>query len=676
MPADVTTPVPPANTSETSTHAEPSTTTVVEETQIPLFSEWAQKRMEEVEKEQEQDAANTSTQKRNHTAGQKVGTASLKLRTKNYASPDCGAKIVASNAESSNTRAVLTLTKDEYLLSPCTSRIWFVVELCEAIQAEMIDLANFELFSSSPRNFSVAVANRFPTRDWSQVGRFTAHDERYIQSFDLHPHLFGKYVRVDIHSHYNSEHFCPISLFRVFGTSEFEAFETENRIIGDGDDDDDDDDDDAAVLDRKEDRNIFKTASDAMMSIVKAAATFVKPQENRTEGSDRSMMLAGQTGRSGASIVGGGSSASESSCISPVHLVQCVHCSDNFTAAVADVVACKQQLLRRWLTVGWLYGAIVRSQICAGLVGVNVSENGGGSVDCGCPAAAQPTSDWIMRLLPVRYVAAMCNILASDEMSATAGAVNSSRRAQGTIVTASNVTIDRKDNSIRGPDNREPSVPVVVDHRPAVIFVKPMVGVPGSEQSLNNVAPELEAAVPQPAHPSDDQSNGGHPTTTDDATLLTQIPSPLIVDSDLPMTTTSSGINSADKKNEAYVFEGERDVEPAAVTPPVAEPLRPDPTRPLAAADLADLPVNSILEMASELLNAAAEPVASIVPTTTTLPPTLLADGEAVAEADALAVATNGATMPGGQKVQSESVFLRLSNRVKVRISFCCFERF
>lgn len=126
----------------------------VDENQIPVFSEWAQKRLEEVEKEVEQEAVNSSSMKRNTpTANSKAPVLKLK-NSKNYASPDCGAKIIAANSESSGTGYVLTSTRDEYLLSPCKSRIWFVVELCEAIQAERIDLANFELFSSSPKNFS------------------------------------------------------------------------------------------------------------------------------------------------------------------------------------------------------------------------------------------------------------------------------------------------------------------------------------------------------------------------------------------------------------------------------------------------------------------------------------------------------------------------------------------
>lgn len=65
-------------------------------------------------------------------------SSSPKLRQKNYASPDCGAKILTANAEAEHTSAVLDPARDEYFLSICSAKIWFVIELCEAIQAQRV----------------------------------------------------------------------------------------------------------------------------------------------------------------------------------------------------------------------------------------------------------------------------------------------------------------------------------------------------------------------------------------------------------------------------------------------------------------------------------------------------------------------------------------------------------
>lgn len=376
----------------------------VEENQIPVFSEWSQKRMEEVEKEDEQDVVNTSTMKKNLPSPNKPQV--LKLKTaKNYASPDCGGKIIASNSESSGTGYVLTSTKDEYMLSPCKSRIWFVVELCEAIQAERIDLANFELFSSSPKNFSIGVSSRFPTRDWTNVGKFIAKDERYIQNFDLHPHLFGKYVRVDIHSHYNSEHFCPISLFRVYGTSEFEAFETENRQHPIDDLDDDDEDEQESETNKRK-GNIFQSASDAVMSIVdtvKKAVSVVKPNGNRTSDSSAFNSLNEQNGN----------------CITLNYPVICENCPEKMAKEVNAISECKQQLLNRLLSIPIVRNSLYKSHICSNLIGFDLNINCSEPMGDGDSTTSKQLTDlqieYVTHLFSLKYITAMCNLLAVND---------------------------------------------------------------------------------------------------------------------------------------------------------------------------------------------------------------------------------------------------------------------
>ena len=64
--------------------------------------------------------------------------AAQKLRQKNYAAPDCGSKIISNNPEAENAYAVLQPARDEYLLSICSSKIWFVIELCESIRAKRV----------------------------------------------------------------------------------------------------------------------------------------------------------------------------------------------------------------------------------------------------------------------------------------------------------------------------------------------------------------------------------------------------------------------------------------------------------------------------------------------------------------------------------------------------------
>ncbi|KAM3876091.1 SUN domain-containing ossification factor [Diretmus argenteus] len=192
---------------------------------IPTFDEW-KKQVMEVEKEKSQ-SLHTSTNGSPHPV-KKV----QKNFKNNYASVECGAKILSANNEAKSTSAILMENMDLYMLNPCSNKIWFVIELCEPIQVKQLDIANFELFSSTPKDFLVSISDRYPTNKWVKLGTFHARDQRTVQSFPLDEQLYAKYVKmfikyikVELLSHFGSEHFCPLSLIRVFGTSMVEEYE-------------------------------------------------------------------------------------------------------------------------------------------------------------------------------------------------------------------------------------------------------------------------------------------------------------------------------------------------------------------------------------------------------------------------------------------------------------------
>ncbi|TRY66740.1 hypothetical protein DNTS_033080, partial [Danionella cerebrum] len=192
---------------------------------IPTFDEWKKKVMEVEEKKSQ--SLHTSSNGSPHPV-KKV----QKNFKNNYASVECGAKILSSNNEAKSTSAILMENMDLYMLNPCSTKIWFVIELCEPIQVKQLDIANFELFSSTPRDFLVSISDRYPTNKWIKLGTFHARDERTVQSFPLDEQLYAKYVKmfiryikVELLSHFGSEHFCPLSLIRVFGTSMVEEYD-------------------------------------------------------------------------------------------------------------------------------------------------------------------------------------------------------------------------------------------------------------------------------------------------------------------------------------------------------------------------------------------------------------------------------------------------------------------
>lgn len=150
---------------------------------------------------------------------------------KNYASAEC-AKVVETNPEAKKKSHVINDMNDEYMLNPCKAQIWFVLELCETIKATHMKIANYELFSSNFKDFTVFFSDVYPAIDWKIVGRFTATDSRTSQRFDLDQVGFGKFVKVEMHSHYGNEHYCPISEVKVYGESmvdEYEKSESEAK---------------------------------------------------------------------------------------------------------------------------------------------------------------------------------------------------------------------------------------------------------------------------------------------------------------------------------------------------------------------------------------------------------------------------------------------------------------
>lgn len=143
--------------------------------------------------------------------------------SRNYASSEC-AKVIESNPEAKKSSHVINEMIDEYMLNPCKTKIWFVIELCEIIQATQIELGSYELYSSTPKDFTVYFSDTYPASDWKPIGHFTASDSRTLQKFHLNQLGFGKYIRVELNSHYGNEHYCVISEVKVYGASMVEDY--------------------------------------------------------------------------------------------------------------------------------------------------------------------------------------------------------------------------------------------------------------------------------------------------------------------------------------------------------------------------------------------------------------------------------------------------------------------
>ncbi|XP_048214262.1 SUN domain-containing ossification factor isoform X2 [Perognathus longimembris pacificus] len=260
---------------------------------IPTFDEWKKKVME-VEKEKSLSAGQSLHPSSN---GGPHATKKVQKNRNNYASVECGAKILAANPEAKSTSAILIENMDLYMLNPCSTKIWFVIELCEPIQVKQLDIANYELFSSTPKDFLVSISDRYPTSKWIKLGTFHGRDERNVQSFPLDEQMYAKYVKmfikyikVELVSHFGSEHFCPLSLIRVFGTSMVEEYEeiADSQYQSERQELFDEDYDyplDYNTVEDKSSKNILGSATNAILNMVNIAANILGAKtEDLTEG--------------------------------------------------------------------------------------------------------------------------------------------------------------------------------------------------------------------------------------------------------------------------------------------------------------------------------------------------------------------------------------------------------
>ncbi|KAG8183665.1 hypothetical protein JTE90_010139 [Oedothorax gibbosus] len=241
---------------------------------MPSFDEWKKMMLAEQEKGGQKIPSPTPP-------GKKI---SSQKRRRNYSSYECGAKIVASNTESEGTGRILNELVDEYMLNPCKAKIWFVIELCETVQATQIELANFELFSSCPREFAVYSSDNFPTRDWVLLGTFTAAELRVLQSFELKQEGFGKFIKIELLSYYGKEHYCPLSVVRIFGTSMVDEYEEMETLASQPPASEDELDRLDIAMEDKKSPNIFNSATDAVINMVKKAAQALGQHQSIDDG--------------------------------------------------------------------------------------------------------------------------------------------------------------------------------------------------------------------------------------------------------------------------------------------------------------------------------------------------------------------------------------------------------
>lgn len=124
------------------------------------------------------------------------------------------------------------------MLTPCSAREhWVIIELCDDIRIEAVEIGMFEFFSGIVKEVRVSIGGADDDEgddeaksEWQEVGKFIGRSIRGTQLFTLdHPTSFHRFVRLDFPAHYGNEYYCPISSIKVYGMNQMEAFKWESR---------------------------------------------------------------------------------------------------------------------------------------------------------------------------------------------------------------------------------------------------------------------------------------------------------------------------------------------------------------------------------------------------------------------------------------------------------------
>lgn len=148
----------------------------------------------------------------------------------NYASASKGAKVLDFNKEAKGAPNILDKDKDKYLRNPCSAEGKFVIiELSEETLVDTVAIANFEHYSSNPKEFELLSSLTYPTENWETLGRFTVANAKHAQNFTFAEPKWARYLKLNLVSHYGSEFYCTLSMLEVYGMDAVEKM-LENLI--------------------------------------------------------------------------------------------------------------------------------------------------------------------------------------------------------------------------------------------------------------------------------------------------------------------------------------------------------------------------------------------------------------------------------------------------------------
>eukprot|EP00956_Cyclotella_meneghiniana_P044065 scaffold300355_cov79-Cyclotella_meneghiniana.AAC.1 len=144
-----------------------------------------------------------------------------------YAAKVSGGQILEKSPTLKGTSNLLTGDMDRYAIAPCQDKKYVVIGLSEDILVKIIQLANYERYSSHVKEFQVLASQEYPTQNndqWTDLGTYTALSKSGEQSFELKEPAWARYLKFKFLSHYGVEHYCTVSQIKVHGSTMLQGF--------------------------------------------------------------------------------------------------------------------------------------------------------------------------------------------------------------------------------------------------------------------------------------------------------------------------------------------------------------------------------------------------------------------------------------------------------------------
>ena len=144
----------------------------------------------------------------------------------NYAAYDSGAKLLASSSAMKKASSVLVSDDDRYMMVACEeAEKWLIVQLKEDILLETVELANYEHYASSIRDFTLYGSSVYPVEQWTLLGHFHAPLSHHAHFFTLPTRDHAvRYLKLIWETQWKEEYYCTLTHLRVYGRSVLEAF--------------------------------------------------------------------------------------------------------------------------------------------------------------------------------------------------------------------------------------------------------------------------------------------------------------------------------------------------------------------------------------------------------------------------------------------------------------------